>query len=113
MKATLAIFRLSFLVSLLVGIGSLVHAFPMSRTLLDVHIVSGLIVFASALWLAVETKSAVIIISVLLIIGGALVSIMSKADPLAVRIFHLTILVVAVLLAEIGVRESMRADLRH
>ena len=111
MKTTLAIFRLSFLVALFVGIGGLTHLLPLSPTLLDIHIVSGLIMLVSALWLAVETKSVVIIIAVLLIIGGGLVSIMSKADPFAVQVFHMAILIVAYLLAEVGVRESLRTQL--
>lgn len=108
MKSTQMIFRLAFLVALVVGLGGLFHFYPVTATLRDVHIVSGLIMLVAIAWLAVETKSPVVMVSAVLVVAGGIIPLVSSADPLNIRIFHIVIMVVAVGLAEIGVARSLR-----
>lgn len=102
------IFRLAFLVALLVGLGGLFHWYPLSTTLSDVHIVAGLIMLVSIIWLAIETKSAIVVVSAILVVAGGLMPLLSTADPLSIRIFHIVIMIVAIGLAEMGVARAVR-----
>lgn len=108
MKSTQMIFRLAFLVALVVGLGGLFHLFAMNTTVRDVHIVSGLIMLVAIGWLAIETKSPIVIVSALLVVAGGIIPLVSPSDPLSIRIFHIAIMVVAVGLAEMGVGRTVR-----
>ena len=110
MKSTLMIFRLAMLIALLVGLGGLFGFYPMSPLLRDVHIVAGIIVLVAVAWLTFQVKNAVVGIAALLILAGGLLPLLSPADPLSVRIFHLVIMIVAVGLAEMGVGRATRTQ---
>ncbi|MCY0897807.1 MAG: hypothetical protein OWU33_02540 [Firmicutes bacterium] len=108
MKATAMIFRLSFLIALLVGVGGLFHFYTMTHTMIDVHIVAGLMMLVALAWMAWDTKSPVVGIAVLLVLAGGALPLVSPADPLTVRMFHLIIMIVAVALAEMGLAQTLR-----
>lgn len=111
MKGTLSIFRLAFVVALLVGLGGLFHVYPMSRTLIDTHIVAGLIMLVAVVWLAIDTKATLVVVSAILIIASGLIPILSIKDPLTVRIFHIVIMIAAVGLVEMGVARFQRRQI--
>ncbi len=108
MKSIMMIYRLAFLIALLVGLGRLFHFYPMSTTLRDVHIVAGLIMLVAAVWLAIDTKQTGAWVGALLVLAGGILPLYSKGDPLSVRIFHVAIMVVAVGLAEMAASRATR-----
>lgn len=106
------ILRLAFLVALVVGLGGLFNLYHMTPTLRDVHIVAGLIMLIAIIWLAVEIKNAVLMVAAVLVLAGGLIPLLSTADPLSIRIFHIVIMVVAIGLAEMGVSRSTKQAAR-
>lgn len=106
------IFRLAFLIALLVGLGGMFHFYQMTPVLRDVHIVAGIMVFVSVAWLTFQVKNATMAVSALLILAGGIIPLASTADPLSMRIFHLAIMVVAVGLAEMSMGRVKRAQAR-
>lgn len=109
MKGTLMIFRLAVAIALLVGLGGLFGLYPMSPVLRDVHIVAGIIVLVSVAWMAFQVKNATVGVAALLVLLGGILPLVSRADSLAMRVFHLVIMIVAVGLAEMGVARASRA----
>lgn len=103
MKGTLMVFRLAVVIALLVGLGGLFGVYPMSPVLTDVHIVAGIMVLVSVVWLFLQTKTPVLAIAALLVLLGGLLPMVSRADSLGVRMFHVVVMLVAVGLAEMGV----------
>lgn len=108
MKGTLMIFRLAFLIALLVGLGGLFQFYAMSPTLRDVHIVAGLIMLVAMIWVAIEAKNAVAWVGVLLVVASGILPLISSGDPLSIRIFHIVIMIVAVGLAEMAAARTNR-----
>lgn len=108
MKGTVMIFRLSFLIALLVGLGGLFHVYPLTSTLRDVHILAGLIMWVAVIWMAVETRSPLVMIAAALILAAGLIALVSTAEPLSIRLFHLVIMLVAVGMTEMGVARAVR-----
>ncbi len=108
MKGTLNIFRLAFFVALVVGLGGLFHLYPMSRTLIDTHIVAGLIMLVTAIWLAIDTKATLVVVAAILIIAGGLIPILSTEDSFTVRIVHIVITLAAIGLVEMGIARFQR-----
>ncbi|MCY0877457.1 MAG: hypothetical protein OWU84_00705 [Firmicutes bacterium] len=108
MKATAMIFRLSFLVALVIGLGGLFHFLPMTRTMVEVHIVVGLMMLVSIAWLAWETKSAALGVAAVILMAAGALPLVSPADPLTVRLVHLVMIIVAVAVAEMGLGQATR-----
>lgn len=113
MKQTMMIFRLAFVIALLVGLGGLLGFYPMSPVLMDVHIVAGLIALVSAAWVFVETKNPPAGLGALLILVGGLLALLSPSDTLTVRLFHVIIIIVGIGLVEMGVARSQRNHAAH
>ncbi len=113
MKRNLMIFRVAFLVALVVGLGNLFHVYAMSSTLLDVHIVAGLIMLVALVWIAVETKNAVVVISALLVVASGILALTSTAASLVTDIFHIGLMFVAVALVEVAVGRMTRRATVH
>lgn len=102
------IFRLAFLVALVVGLGSLFHLYTVTASLIDVHIVAGFVMLAAIAWLAIDTRSLTVVISGLMVVGAGIMPLLSIHDRLYIRVLHLAIMVVAVGLTEMGVARVRR-----
>ncbi|NMP23387.1 hypothetical protein [Sulfobacillus harzensis] len=109
MKGTQMILRLAFVIALLVGLGGLLGFWAMTPVLRDVHIVTGLMVLVSAGWLAFQVKNPTVAVGALLILLGGILPLIMSADSLAVRVFHLVVMIVALGLVEMGVGRALRA----
>ncbi|PSR22202.1 MAG: hypothetical protein C7B45_07455 [Sulfobacillus acidophilus] len=107
------IFRVAFLVAFVVGLGNLFHVYTMSATLLDVHIVAGLIMLVALAWIAVETKNAVVVIAGILVIAGGILALTSAAASLLPNLFHVGLMLLAVALVEVAVGRTSRRATVH
>lgn len=103
------VFRLAVVIALLIGLGDLFHFYTMTPVLLDVHIVAGLMVLIAVAWMAWQVKSAVVGLAALLLLLGGLVPLVLHPMTLAIGLFHLLVMLVAIGLAEMGVARSRRA----
>lgn len=106
MKGNITIFRVAFLVALVVGLGHLFHVYPPSATLTDVHVVAGLIMLVALIWIAVETKNAVVVIAAILVIASGILPFTATAAPWLMAGFHIGLMVVAVILVEVAVSRT-------
>lgn len=108
MKGTFMMFRTSVLIALLVGLGGLFHVYPMTPTLIDVHIVAGIIVLVTVSWTAIQVKNAAVGVAAFLILLGGLLPLLPTKNGLNTNIFHLVIMIVAIGLAEMGISRARR-----
>lgn len=99
---TVTILRVSFLVALVAGLGDLFHWFPAGRTVVDLHIGAGIVLFAAVVGLYSAVKSRPAFISLVFVVIGGLVGLIIPGHGLGLGVLHLFIMLIAIGLAEMA-----------
>lgn len=110
MKLTLMILRLAFVIALLVGLGDLFGVYHPGPVLRDVHIVAGLIFFASILGVAATGRSPMAWVAAALVFIGGLWALMVSTVGPSLGLVHLVLMVIAIGLVESSANRTRRAS---
>lgn len=106
MKVNRMIFRLAVAIALLIGLGDWFQFYPMSNTLIDVHIVVGIIVLVSGAFVARASRQPLAWVGVLLVLVSGVLALSTHPMTPLMGVIHLVVILVGIGLIEMRGRSS-------